>query len=297
MTTAAGPDFRSMTSVAETLATLAELGAEGRVLAGGTDLMMQLRAGDVSPATLIHIERVPGLADIASDGGLTLGALVTHRQISRSDLMVRQYPALAVAGAQVGGWQTQAVGTIAGNIVNASPAADLVPPLLVHGATVTLQSVRGTRALGLDTFLQGRRVTAREPDELVTDVRLESVPPRSADEFVKVGRRRAMEVAIVSVAVRLTLDPARDVITDARIAVGACGPLPFRATAAEHLLLGQIPGPDLLAAAAAAVTAAAEPIDDVRASRTYRLRVLPRVVARALQNCLDTLEQREERAS
>lgn len=296
MTMAAGSGFRTMTSVEETLRTLAELGSRGCLLAGGTDVMIQLRRGDLTPSVLVHIERIPGLSEICLNGGLTLGALTTHRAIRGSELVVSRYPALAKASSQVGGWQTQAIGTIAGNIANASPAADLVPPLMVHGAIVVLKSVRGARDVPLDAFIKGRRETAREADELITSVRLEAAPPHSADEFVKVGRRRAMEVAIVAAAVRLTLDLSGNTITDARIAVGACGPLAFRAGAAEQLLIGQAPHSELFACAARAVTAQADPIDDARASQTYRLRVLPRVIERALQNCIDTIHRREELA-
>jgi carbon-monoxide dehydrogenase medium subunit len=266
-----------------------------------------LRRRELNPAVLLSIGRLPGLgadrdegtmAGGSGPGGpLTLGALTRHTQIAGSARINRDYRAISGAGSQIGGWQTQAIGTLVGNIVNASPAADLVPPLLVHGATVQLRSVRGEREVPLQEFIIDRRKTVRRPEEMVTAISLEPVSDATADEFVKVGRRGAMEVSIVAVAVRITLDPGSGVVTDARIAVGSCGPVAYRATAAEQVLTGAVPDRAVLASAGLAAAEPASPIDDVRGSRAYRMRVLPKVVERALADSVGRVRRRREGAA
>ena len=297
--TSLSPEFRSTTSLDETLQTLAELGPDGHLLAGGTDVMRRFNRGGLQLSTLVHIARVPGLAGIrveptAAGEGLAIGSLATHWGLQESTEVGLRYPALVKAASLVGGWQTQATGTVGGNL-GAADAADLVTPLMVHGAVVELASVRGTRSDPIESFVTGRRTTSCLPDELVTGVRLEPVPTRTAEDFVKVGRRGAMERSIVAVTVRLTLMPDSDAIADARIAVAGAAPAAYRAHAAEELLRGQVPGEALWAEVAAAVTAQADPVDDVYASRSYRLRVLPRVVTRSLRTCVDAVHRREER--
>lgn len=273
-------EFRSVTTVDEALVSLSELGDEAQVLAGGTDVMVQHQRGEFQPGTLLHIERVMELADhSAIDGWVTLGALVTHRRISRT--LHRRLPALSEACATVGGWQTQEVGTVAGNVCNASPAADTIPPLLIAGAVVDLASTRGTRSLSLEDFVLGRRRTARAPDELVVAIRVEPPPPDAGEVYVKVAPRSAMEVALVGLAVRLQVDED-DFVTDARIAACSVAPVPFRAKESEEALVGSRLDGDAVADAAARLRGAADPIDDVRATAAYRLRVLGPLLERAV---------------
>lgn len=282
-------DFRSVDTVAAALELLSELGSDAQPLAGGTDVMIQLRLGQLTPRVLVHLE--PLAAELrgidSANGRITLGALTTHEDLIAARRSDAEWPdAPAVAAGQVGAWQTQTLGTVAGNVANASPAADLVPALLAHDAWVHLRSTGGIREIRLADFIVGRRQTVRRPDELITGLSLPVLPPNTVDAFVKVGRRSAMEVSIISVAVRITLDPDAGTIADARIAVGAAGPVPYRAIEAERLLVGAPPSADLVAAAAAAAAGPADPIDDVRASKRYRTLVLPRAVGRAIDQCL-----------
>lgn len=278
-------EFRRSGDLDEALTSLAELGDKAQVLAGGTDVMIQLERGEISPETLVHIERVEGMRDIAENGRLTLGALVTHIDLAQSPVLCDRYKSVAHAASLVGGWQTQAVGTIGGNVCNASPAADLLPPLLVHGANVLLLSKdRGEREVPLADFVVGRRTIAREPDELVTGFSLDNSDGRTADVYKKVGRRGAMEVAIVGLAIRLSVDQA-GTINDARIAVCSVAPVPFRAQAAEQALLGTKANGKETGSAAALLLEQAEPIDDVRATARYRRMVLPRIFESAVADC------------
>jgi aerobic carbon-monoxide dehydrogenase medium subunit len=282
-------EMRTVHSVAEAVETLAEHGERCQVLAGGTDVMIQLGRGELSPGLLLHIERIGELARAEVNGLARVGALVTHHQLVRGALGGR-YRAVAAASATCGGLQTQAVGTIGGNVCNASPAADSLPALLVHDAQVTLVSAGGERTVPLDEFVVGRRATTRRPDELLTSLTLAAPGARSGDVYLKVGRRSAMEVAIVGLAMRLALDDA-GTVTDARVALASVGPRPLRSRAAEAALVGAVPLSDdpatgaALSAAAEALLAEISPVDDLRASAEYRRRLVPGLLRRAARTC------------
>ena len=277
-------EFRSVSDLAEAVTVLGDLGDDARVLAGGTDVMIQHLRGEIAPRMLLHIERVAGLRGISGNGTTRLGPLTTHRMLATDVGVRRRHPALAEAAATVGGWQTQAVGTVGGNICNASPAADTAPPLLVADATVTLTGPTGDRVVPLAGFFVGRRSTVRRPDELVTALDLEPLAPRSGEVYLKVGRRAAMEVAVAGLAVRLALDDG-GVVTAARVAMCSLAPTPRRVPEAEHILVGSILEDDALAAAGDAIEQAAEPIADARASAGYRRRILRPLLVRAAARC------------
>lgn len=286
MTVTTGPakmDFRSYQTETETLAILAEFGDAARILAGGTDLMIQYQRGEIKPAVLLHIRRIDELQGVKVNGLVTIGALTTHRQLCTDDLIRRHFPALAEAAATVGGWQTQEAGTVGGNLCNASPAADTAPPLLASDATVHLASSRERRSIALDKFLLGRRRTARQPDELLTSVELVPPPPHTGEAYIKVGPRRAMEVALVGLAVRVTLGDDGATVTDARIAACSVGPRPFRAAEAEAVLIGSRLEAGVVAEAGQLLTQEADPIDDFRATASYRRRVLAPLLGRAVE--------------
>ena len=277
-------EFCRANTLDEALESLREWGTSGRVLAGGTDLMLQQRQGETAPGALIHIGGVDALSTISTGVRTTIGPLVTHRTLATDPDLAERHPALAEAAAMVGGWQTQTVGTLGGNICNASPAADTVPPILVAAAHVTLMSTEGERRLALDEFLVGRRQSALRPGELLTSIDLEPVTPGTREVYVKLGRRGAMDVALVGLAVRLVLEDDGSV-SAARIATCSVGPTPRRVPEAEHALVGSRLEADELSAAGAALIAASSPIDDARATASYRRRVLPGLLERAVTRC------------
>lgn len=279
-------DFVSAGSLGEALELLESLGGDAAVLAGGTDLMLQLGRSELRVGTLLHIERLRELGGVRRGDPMTIGALATHRELARAPELSPMYGAIRAAAASIGGWQTQSVGTIGGNLCNASPAADLAPPLLVHGARVVLESrARGRRELPLGEFLLDRRRTRRAPDELLTGLLLEPVAPRTADAFIKVGRRSAMEVAILSVALRLTLAADDATIAEVRVATGAVGPVACRAAATEALLTGARLTSATARDAAAQLASEIRPIDDARGSASYRRAVISRVLEQVLSDC------------
>lgn len=273
--------FISPATTDEALATLQELGSSATVLAGGTDIMVQLQAGQIQPDTLLHIGNLDELRGIdRGDNAVGIGSLVTHHQVATDPELSARLPALAEACSTIGGWQTQEVGTLGGNVCNASPAADTIAPLLVADASVTLASTDGTRSMSLAEFILGRRSTAARPEELLTRL---DVKPRDAgtgEVYLKVAPRTAMEVAVVGLAVRLSMTDGR--VTDARFAAAAVAPVPFRSAAAEQVLIGSRLEPEAVEEASRLLTAEAQPIDDARASASYRRMVLQRLVGRAV---------------
>lgn len=279
-------DYHEPASLPEAVALGSRFGADGRFLAGGTDLIIQMRRGRVTPRHVVSLHRVPDLAAITVDGDVRLGALVTHRTVERAAVFHGGLLGLVEGAQVVGGHQVRNVGTVVGNVVNASPAADVVPVLLALDARVECLSSAGAREVPLDAFLLGPGHTARRPDELVIGVRFERLASRSATAFLKAGRRRAMEIAVACVAVRLTLDEGGERCVAARVALGAVAPTTVRAPEAERLLEGFALTPERLRAAGRAAAAACRPIDDVRASARYRRLLVETLVPRALGRCL-----------
>ncbi len=268
-------------SLQHALDLLAQHGDEVTVLAGGTDVVVALLRGEIDAKALMHIRRVGELAGIGGEARTTIGPTTTHWQLITDERINRDHAALVDAARTVGGRQTQNVGTIGGNIVNASPAADLVPALLVGDARVTLTSSEDTRELSLEQFIIGRKQTARRPEELVTGISLERPADRTGEAYVKLGRRSAMEVALVGVAARVTRDES-GAISNARLAVCSVGPTAIRLSDAESLLSGATDHRDRLDDLAVATEAVVQPIDDVRSSAGYRSRVLRHLIDQAL---------------
>ena len=281
--------FIFVASEEEALAKLNAHGEELQILAGGTDLMVQMQQSGQRAQRLLHIENIPGLGKIDCNGDTSIGTLCTHRQIAESTLL-DNYRSLRQAAAQIGGWQTQMVGTIGGNICNASPAADTLPPLLVHDAKIILVSqARGSREVELEKFLLGRRQTDRQHDELLAGITLSRPPQRSRDIYIKVGRRSATEVAIVGLAARATLGEDEKHVEDMRLAVCSVSPMPKRLYEIEHVINGQEISDSLLDEAGDMLLKYIEPIDDVRASKKYRSLVAPRILKQAISCCVQNV--------
>ena len=269
------------TSLAEALDLLAT--SERMTLAGGTDIYPAhvARSLDEPVLDIAGIEDMHGIA--ASSDHLRIGALTTWSEIAVADLP-EGCRALQQAAVEVGGRQIQNVATIGGNLCNASPAADGIPPLLVTDASVELASAAGVRQVPLDEFLVGYRQTLLRPDELLTAVLIPTESTGGSSKFLKLGSRRYLVISIAMVAVRVEL-ASDDTIAAVRVAVGACSPVAQRLVSLEADLGG------LDAAAVGEVIAdrhfeTLAPIDDPRSSATYRLDAARILVARALDSCL-----------
>jgi carbon-monoxide dehydrogenase medium subunit len=285
-------EFVDARTMGEALEALAERGEEATVLAGGTDVVVQMLQGLLRPRTLVHIRRLSELRGIVSADRTEIGALTTHWELGRNAAVQSDHQSLAEAAATVGGRQTQNVGTIAGNVVNASPAADLLPALLVANAEVRAVNSAGERSLPLEDFLLDRKRTALRPDELVTAISLERPGPRSAETYVKIGRRGAMEVALAGLAVRVRLNDD-DAVADVRIAACSVGPKCFRAHDAEAALVGTTGDERAVGEAAGLLQATSTPIDDVRGTAGYRRTVLAALLQRAVARSLEAARTAE----
>ena len=280
-------EYHEPTSLAECVALAARFGDDGRFLAGGTDLLVQLQRGRVGPRHVIALHRVPGLTGIEVNGGIRMGACVTHRAIERAVAFAGSLQALTEGARVIGGQQVRNVATVGGNLVNASPAADLVPCLLALDATVVLLSQTGEREMPLEHFLVGPNETSRRPEELLARISIPAAAPHTATAFLKAGRRKATEISVVCVAACLTLDARRERCLHAQVALGAVAPTAVRARAAERMLEGAPLGLEALERAAALAGEACAPIDDVRASATFRRHLVRVLVRRALMRCVE----------
>ena len=252
------------------------------IVAGGTDWFPAQGTRPLS-GDLIDITRVPGLRGITRDGGgWRIGGATTWSDVIRADLPPA-FDGLKAAAREVGSIQIQNAGTIAGNLCNASPAADGVPPLLTLGARVELASTQGTRQMALSDFLKGPRQTARMPGEVLTALLIPDLPATAQGAFLKLGARQYLVISIAMVAALVTVADGR--ITQAAVAVGSCSATAQRLPALEADLMGQTPAA-ILAAGPAFITPAhlapLSPIADVRGSAEYRTEAAATLCARAL---------------
>lgn len=260
-------------------------GGTSSFIAGGTDLVIQMARGQKRPAAIIDLMRLKGLAGIRRRGGMiTIGALATHKAAGTHTLLGGALEGIREAARVVGGHQVRNIGTVGGNVANASPAADVVPVLLALDAEVVLSDADADRILPLGEFILGPRRTARRPGEIITSLRFAAPAAATATAFVKAGRRKAMEIAVVNVAVRLTLD-ANGACRDARIALGSVGPTVLRARRAEASIEGEPPDEVRFREAGRLAMAECSPISDVRASARYRSILVAALVERALATC------------
>ncbi len=278
--------FCRVRSVAEAVDVLSRWGSEGRILAGGTDVMPQYLRGESAPAALIDISGIDGMQGISDVGGATsVGALVTLRRLATASLIALRHPALSQASAAVGAWQTQTVATVGGNVCTAASSADTLPALLVSDAQLTLVSKSGRRRMDLGEFLAGAGATALRPTELLRAIELEPIGERCAEGYLKVGRRSAMDFAVVGLALRLSVTPS-GVVSGARIAVCGGTRAPHRVPSAESAIVGTRldDGRVDCAEAGAALASAAAP-ERTEAAR-YRRRVFGGLLSRLADRCV-----------
>jgi CO/xanthine dehydrogenase FAD-binding subunit len=267
-------DLRAPQSVREALETMAREPGEWRPFAGGTDLMVLLDAGKLPPARYLSLWQLRELRGITiADDAIRIGALTTYSDVLRSPALQAECPLLCRAASETGGVATQNRGTIGGNIANASPAADTPPALLVYDAVLELMSVRGTRQVAYDRFHHGYKKMDLASDELIASIRVIRGRGGWRHGWRKVGTRRAQAISKVCFASALDLDTSTSIVRDVRIAFGSVAPTVVRAVRAEAALRGQPLADDTIGAACDALTTDIAPIDDLRSTAEYRLRV------------------------
>lgn len=283
-------EYNEPATLPEAIALMARLDGAKSLFAGGTDLLVEIREQIRRPAHLIDLKKIAGLdgLDFDPDRGLRCGALVTVRRLETSPIVQRHYRGLTSAARELGSIQVRNRATLGGNVCRASPSADTLPPLLADGASATLQGADGQRTVALEDFFTGPGRTVLRSDEVLVEFQLPAPAPSTGKSYLKHGRRKAMELATVGVAVTLSLHEGR--VSHARIVLGAVAPTPIRARRAEALLLGERPSEALFAAAALAALAESKPITDVRASADYRRQMVGVLTQRALLEALEAVQ-------
>ena len=264
-------------------------GADGvaRVLAGGTDLLVQMRAGMVEPALVVDVKRIGALRAIeAVGGGFRIGAAVAGAELGECAALVAAWPGVVEAAELIGSTQIQGRATLGGNLCNASPAADAVPALIAAAAVATIAGPEGTREAPVADIATGPGATSLGKGEFVTSIFLPPRPPRSGDAYLRFIPRTEMDIAVVGVGVSLTLDDD-GVCHDARVSLGAVAARALLVAEAAEALNGSRLDDDALARLAAAASAACRPIDDKRGTIEFRTKVAGVLARRAAEIARD----------
>jgi len=250
---------------------MAELGGGARPIAGGTDLVVNMRRGTLAPEHVVSLGRISELCPMHMSGRtLTLGACCTVASLAESSEIAAGFPALCEGALSLGSPLVRNLATLGGNLVTARPAADLPPPLMAYGGSVALHSSQEQRVVPLDQFFLGPGRTAMKPAEILGSVGIDIPSAFSGASYFKLGTRRALEISIVSVASFLALERPEGRILSARVVLGAVAPVPMRAGGAEKILIGETPSRSLFVKAGETAAGEAKPIDDHRGSAEYR---------------------------
>jgi xanthine dehydrogenase iron-sulfur cluster and FAD-binding subunit A len=294
--------YITVSNIQEALTILAEQKRKARIVAGGTDLLLEIeRKVRTGIETLVDITHLSGLDKIVLDeeNKIHLGALVTHNHCAASKLLQECAYPLARAAWEVGAPQIRNRGTVAGNLVTASPANDTIPPLLALGASLSLASCKGIRQVALDDFYQGVRKTVLQPDEMLVDISFKALQANQRGAFIKLGLRKAQAISLVNAVVILTFEtpPERDarnlIITESAITLGAVAPVVIHAREAEAYLSGKSLTQETIAEAARLAEVAATPISDLRSSADYRSEMVRICVLRALRSIANGEERQD----
>jgi len=263
---------------------MARHGPDARWLAGGTDVLVDLKTGRISAGHLISLGRIDCLHGISETGeGLCIGALTTITDLCRSPLVCEKYSPILDAGRQMAAQQIRNMATVGGNITSAVPCADLPPILEVMNASITLWCREGERRVPLDSFFTGPRQTLRQSHEVLTAIHVPRMPQGSGAAYARFAQRAGNAIAVAGVAASLSLG-GDGVVQEARVALNAVAPIPRLVPEAEAVLVGNRPDENAVQAAAEAARAAAEPINDVRGSADFRRDLVETLARRAVRS-------------
>ncbi len=288
-------EYRTPKSLKEVHQELREFGADAKLIAGGTALVIMMKQRLVRPSSLISLRMVRGLNGIAEkDGALRIGGLATHREVETSTLVRRRVPLLAETYRHVATIRVRNMATVGGGLAHADPNQDPPPTLMVLGATLKASSADGSRVIPLEEFFTDYYETVLKPDEIITEVSVPRLPANSGGAFVKFLPRTADDYATVSAAAVVILDRARKIFTDVRIALGSVGTTVLRAREAEAILRGQPVKAEALREAAEKAKQAVDPVSDFRGSAAYKKEMAVVFVRRALEMALDNLPKKSK---
>ena len=311
-------DYLKPKTLEEVLSLLNQHGKKAALIAGGTDVIVMMKQKTMSPGVLISLRGIPGLDQIQYDGTLRIGAMVTHRALEKSDLIRKEFSALADAVDALGSIQIRNVATIAGNICTAAPSADTATPLLVLGAQVKIKNLKEEKTVPIEEFFMGPGETILKKGEIVTELIIPKPLPNTGSAYWKHQRRLALDLPILGVSALLTLDKStvscsdmlcttspissilhtmeQDELTckDVKIALGVAAPVPIRAIKAENLLRGKKISDELLEEVAETAAKEAQPRDTIRGEAWYRRDMIRVLVKRMAMKSIERVVRPEE---
>ena len=311
-------DYFKPKTFEEALTLLAQYGEKAKLIAGGTDVIVMIKQKAMAPDVLISLQGIPGLDQIKYNGSLTIGPMVTHRAIEKSEVIKKNFSALADAVDYLGSIQIRNVATIGGNICTAAPSADTATPLLVLGTQVRIENPKEERTLPIEEFFKGPGETVLKTGEMVKELLIPELLPNTGSAYYKLQRRLALDLPILGVSVLLSLDknkvtcsdllctasPISTILhkmeedeiicKDVRIALGVAAPTPMRALKAEALLRGKKLSDELLEEAANTASQEAQPRDTLRGEAWYRKDMVRVLVKRMAMKSIERVVQPEE---
>ena len=281
--------YHAPASLAEAVAILRREGPGGRVLAGGTDLLVQMKERGTVPRYVVSLRAVADHSHVTfqTGRGLVIGSRASLTDVITNRDVRERYPIIVESAGLVGSHQIQNLGTVGGNICNASPSADTAPPLIALGAILRLHSNQGPRELPIAEFFIGPGRTALEEGELLAEIIVPDPQPHSGGSYERYTPRQEMDIAVASAASFVILAPD-GTVSHAKIILGAVGPTPLHARTAEAILIGKIPSGDLIEAAASAAVSDARPISDQRGSESYRRHLINVLTRRTLNRAIES---------
>lgn len=290
-------EYLAPTRVSEALDMLAQHGSKAMIMAGGTDVMLELKERTVNPEYVIHLAKVQELKFIKEENDcIKIGPLVTMNEIAESKLIQEKLTALAKAAINSAAPQVRNLGTIGGNLGTASPAGDLITALTALGAKIKASSlatsIAVTNEYSMEEFLLGPKKNVLTKDQLITEIVIPNLPPNSASAFQKLGKRKAMSISIASAAAVITLSPEGKNIRNVRVAMGSLAPTAVRAKKFETAVQGKEADLLEIKKASSLVKEDVKPITDVRAKGEYRREVAEVLVYRCIENALTVLKNR-----
>ncbi len=279
-------DYYAPDSLAEACEALDRFGSKAKVLSGGTDVISKVKSGLLAPEILISLKKLENLKKIeyVAEKGVVIGTRATHNDLVNSPILNDKYLSVSEAAHHMAANQIRNIGTVGGNLCNAVPSADLPPILIALGASIKLVSSNGERTMLLEDFFTGPLKTVIAQNEILTEIVIPD-QPSTGSNYIKFGLRRSGALAVVGVAVAVTLNG--ETITEARIAIGAAAPTPMRAREAEDFLRGKTISDELLAEAGGIASKESKPISDIRGSAEYRRDLVRVFTKRALHKAIN----------
>jgi len=311
-------DYFKPKTLEEALALFAKYGEKAKLIAGGTDVIVMIKQKTISPDVLISLQGIPGLNEIKCNGSLTIGPMVTHRAIEKSEAIRKHFSALTDAADFLGSIQIRNVATIGGNICTAAPSADTATPLLVLGTQVRIKSLKEERTIPIEEFFKGPGKTVLKASEMVKELLIPKLLPNTGSAYYKLQRRLALDLPILGVSVLISLDKNKVACSDmlcttspissilhkmeedqivckeVRIALGVAAPTPLRAVKAEALLRSKKLSDELLEEVAETAAKEAQPRDSIRGEAWYRRDMIKVLVKRMAMKSIERVIQPEE---